>query len=121
MTAAESTTPPPHKNENGVYLDYQVETIVRLGRSHAEVHIAQCDDGLFRFSTSFHYSYGGFDGPITDRVDGFQTYQDAKSAGVAELFKRFPNAWPSEPASVHAELQLMRVAIERYIAQPSLF
>jgi hypothetical protein len=34
------------RNETGVYLDYQTETVAKLDRAYAEVKIAKCDDGL---------------------------------------------------------------------------
>jgi hypothetical protein len=111
----------PTKNENGVYLNYQTETVASRGRSVAEVKIAQCDDGLFRFATCIHYSYGGFSGPSTDKTDGFPTYRQAKTAGITELLEQFPKACGSEPQSVHSELKQMREQVERQLRQPSLF
>ena len=96
------------KNENGVYLDYQTEIVAQRGRSRAEVEIAKCDDGLFRFSIGLHYSYGGFCGPITDEGNGYATYAEAKTAGIANLLEQFPTAWESEPESVHTELRDLR-------------
>lgn len=109
------------KNENGVYLDYSVETLASVGRSYAKVKIAQCDDGLFRHAIDINYSYGGMCGPITDHDDGHPTYEAAKNAGIAELRRRFPKAWDSEPQSVHAELKAMLDQIEAHERQPSLF
>ena len=109
------------KNENGVYLDYQTETVAALGRSRAEVKIAKCDDGLYRYSLDVQYSYGGFSGPITDHGDGYPNHEQAKMAGISELLECFPTAWGSEPQSVHAELQQLREQVEAHIRQPSLF
>lgn len=109
------------KNENGVYLDYSVETLASVGRSYAKVKIAQCDDGLFRHAIDFGYSYGGMSGPITDHGEGHPTREAAKAAGIAELRRRFPKAWGSEPHSVHAELKEMLDQIEAHDLQPSLF
>jgi hypothetical protein len=67
------------------------------------------------------YSYGGFCGPIFETDEGFSTYKAAKGAGIAELLKRFPKAWESEPQSVHQELREMKAQIERHFSQPTLF
>ncbi len=111
----------PQPNENGVYTKYQTEAIARHNRSHASVEIARCTDGRYRFSVGVTYSYGGFSGPITDKGEGFEHYDDARRAGVAELLKRFPKPWPSDPHSVHAELEIMRKQVAECIRQPTLF
>ncbi|VTR93381.1 unnamed protein product [Gemmata massiliana] len=109
------------KNENGVYFDYRTETVAARGRARAEVRIAKCDDGLYRYSLDVRYSYGGFSGPIADHGDGYATHEQAKTAGIAELLERFPTAWGSEPQNVHAELQQLREQVEAQLRQPSLF
>lgn len=109
------------KNENGVYLDYGTETVAQLGRSFAEICIAKCDDGLYRFATRMQYSYGGHGAPITDNCEGHPTYEEAKIAGIRKLLARWPTAWESEPESVHRELKQMREQAEGLLRQPSLF
>jgi hypothetical protein len=109
------------KNENGVYTGYQTEVIAQRGRSVAEVHIAQCDDGLYRMEIRFHYSYGGYCGPITDHGEGFLTYQQAKEAGIKRLSDKLHKPFPTEPDSVKAELADLRQQIESHMVQPSLF
>lgn len=108
-------------NDVGVYKKYQTEVVARHNRSAASVDIAQCTDGMYRFSVSVMYSYGGFSGPITDKTQGHETYDAARKAGVSELMRRFPKGWPSDPHSVHVELEAMRKQLEEHVRQPTLF
>jgi hypothetical protein len=107
-------------NENGV-LDPTVEEIVaRHGRSHAEIPIALCEDGLYRQSASLHYSYGGFSSPISIEDIGYASIADARTAGLEELLRRWHTPYPSYPRSVHDELADLRQQIVNQLQQPML-
>lgn len=108
------------KNDCGVYLDYYTHTVAAVGRSHAKVMVARCDDGRFRFAIDFQYSYGGFSGPVTDHGEGHATPEQAKEAAIERLLARWPEAWASEPESVHRELRLLREEVEALQQQPLL-
>ena len=108
-------------NKDGVYEPQIIEELARWGRSYARVEIAQCEDGLYRFSLDMSYSYGGFCGPITDRTLGFETAALAKDEATAVLLERFPKPWASEPQSVHDELRELKAQIEACLRQPMLF
>jgi len=108
-------------NENGCLSVGICEVVARLGRSQAVVEIAFCEDGAFRFCVGITYSYGGFGGPITMDDEPYPTLKAAKDAGIAELLRRWPKAFASEPRSVHDELNILREQIESQLRQPSLF
>jgi hypothetical protein len=109
----------PH--QHGVLDAATNETIARHGRSTADIHVARCDDGLYRFSIAVHYSYGGFCGPIHESDPGFSTLDAARIAALEELLQRWPKPFPSDPQSVHDELAAMRHQVASRIRQPSLF
>lgn len=109
------------KNENGVYLNYQTETVASVGRSSAKIEIAHCEDGLYRYALDVRYSYGGFCGPITDDGDGYVTHEAAKAAGIEQLRRRLPKPGPSEPQTAHAELKAMLNQLAAHDRQLSLF
>jgi hypothetical protein len=114
--------PPAAPNENGVYPDQHEEVLAQSGRSNAAVQLCHCDDGLYRCSTSMHYSYGGFSGPIFVDDEGFPTYRAALDAGTQRLLdsmSRFHRE--SLPQSVRAELDDLKNQIAGRIIQPSLF
>ena len=98
-------------NKDGVYEPQIIEELARWGRSYARVEIAQCEDGLYRFSLDMSYSYGGFCGPITDSPTGYVTATLAKDEAMTTLLGRFPKAWASEPQSVHDELRELKAQI----------
>lgn len=101
--------------------DYE-ETVARHGdRFFARVNVALCEDGLYRFSTSMMYSYGGFGGPVFSDCPGFATIAAAIDAGLEDLLRCWHKPFPSEPQSVHDELNDMRQQIEARLRQPSLF
>jgi hypothetical protein len=108
-------------NEYGVYEPDTVEEMARCGRSYAAVRLCQCEDGLYRYGLTLHYTYGGFGGSISDRCKGFGTCGEARDAATTDLLRRFPKAWASEPQSVHDELRDLKAQIERRFRQPSLF
>jgi hypothetical protein len=108
-------------NENGVLSKGSEEVVARRGRSNAVVSIALCDDGLYRQTVSLLYSYGGFCGPIRADDPGYGPLDDARTAGLEELLRRWPTAWVSEPQSVHDELADLRRQVEAQLRQPSLF
>jgi hypothetical protein len=108
-------------NEHGVLNIGHEEIVARHGRSQAIVRLALCEDGLYRQATSIHYSYGGFGGPIWLDCPGYATVAEARTAGLEELLRRWPTAWPSEPQSVHDELAELRRQVEAQLLQPSLF
>jgi hypothetical protein len=108
-------------NENGVYEAEIVEELARRDRSHATVEICQCEDGRYRYALDMAYSYGGFGSPITGHGEGYASPADAKNAAAQHLLMRFPEAWPSEPASVHAELRELKTQVEDKLRQPTLF
>jgi hypothetical protein len=108
-------------NENGVFPERSQEVVAPLGRSYAAINFAFCDDGLFRFSTELHYSYGGFVSPIYATCPGYATLDAARMAGLEELLRRWQRAFPSEPASVHDELNRLQEQIAAELQQPTLF
>lgn len=108
-------------NQYGVYRAETIEELARIGRAFAAIEFCQCEDGLYRYSLQLQYSYGGFGGPICASTEGFATQAAAKEAGVAELLRRFPEGWASDPQSVHDELRYMRAKIESDFRQPTLF
>jgi transcription initiation factor IIE alpha subunit len=108
-------------NESGVYEFEATEELARRDRSYAAVRLCQCDDGLYRYALDMAYSYGGFSGPIFLSSKGHATYNEAKDAGTAELLRRFPKAWSSEPHSVHEELRELKAQIEQRLREPTLF
>lgn len=98
------------------------ETVARHGaRYFARVNVALCEDGLYRFSTSMMYSYGGFSGPVFMSAPGFATVAAAIHAGLEDLLNRWHKPFPPEPQSVHDELADMRRQIEARLRQPTLF
>jgi hypothetical protein len=108
-------------NEHGAYEPQITEELARRGRSYARVKIAQCDDGLYRYALDMAYSYGGFCGPITKHGAGYATAEAAKSTATEKLLRQFPEAWPTEPQSVHDELRELKAQIERASREPMLF
>lgn len=109
-------------NEFGVMRPYHEEIVARHGeRYYAAVNVALCEDGLYRMSTSMMYSYGGFCGPVFMESEGFATLSAAIDAGLNDLLHRWHKPFPSEPQSVHDELDGMRQQIEARLRQPSLF
>lgn len=87
----------------------------------ARVNVALCEDRLYRFSTSMMYSYGGFSGPVFSDGPGFATIAAAIDAGLEDLLRRWHKPFPSEPQSVHDELNDMRQQMEARLRQPLLF
>jgi hypothetical protein len=108
-------------NEFGAITPGHEEIVARHGRSFAAVNVALCEDGLYRCSTSQMYSYGGFTGPVFIGRPGFTRLADAITAGLDELLRRWHTPFPSEPQSVHEELNDMRRQLEAKLRQPSLF
>lgn len=108
-------------NENGVYRKTSSEIVARHGRSYAEISLAFCDDGLYRCAVSLSYSYGGYFSPIFASTEPFSTSAAARTAALEELLESWPKAWPTEPASVHEELRIMRMQVQSQLSQPSLF
>lgn len=97
------------------------EIVARRGRAYAAVNLAQCEDGLFRYSAEPHYSHGGFAGPISFHAAGHATLAAARAAGLAELLSRWPPPFPSDPHAVRVELADLRRQIESRRRQPTLF
>jgi hypothetical protein len=110
---------PSIPNENGVYEPTHVEIVAACGRAHAEIRIALCDDGLYRFATAYEYSYGGALSPISEHGDDYPTLKAARVAAIDSLHRYWPKASPTAPASVHKELRDMRAQIEQRVEQPS--
>jgi len=110
-----------YPNENGVYPAASAEIMARHGRSFAEIRFAYCDDGRYRCSTAMQYSYGGYGGPITASDPSFSTLAEARAAALESLLAHWPTWHSAEPASVHAELKLMREQVASQLRQPSLF
>jgi hypothetical protein len=108
-------------NDSGAHEERSQAIVARLGRSYAAVNYALCEDGLYRFSTELHYSYGGFCGPIWRDDPGYATLDAARLAGMEELLRRWPRGFPSDPASVSDELRTLREQIENQLRQPTLF
>lgn len=109
-------------NENGAMRPGHREVVARHGdRYYAAVNVALCEDGLYRQSTSMMYSYGGFSGPVFAESEGFATLAAAIDAGLNDLLRRWHKPFPSEPLSVHDELNGMRQQVEARLRQPSLF
>jgi hypothetical protein len=108
-------------NQHGVLRATTTETVAQFGRSNAEIRLAFCEGGLFRYAISVLYSYGGYGGPIREDDPSFSTPDAARMAGLDELLHRWPKPFPSSPASVHDELAAMRHQVESRIRQPSLF
>ncbi len=110
-----------HPSALGTYEPGFTETVATYGRWYAAIEVAQCEDGLYRFSTSMQYSYGGFCGPIFAASEGFPTIVVARTAALEDLLAHWHKPFPSEPESVHDELRIMREQIEASLRQPSLF
>lgn len=111
-------------NENGVFEPYLRFVVASYGlyyADYADVRIAFCEDSLYRCAVGLLYSYGGFSGPVFEDGEAYPTFQKAKEAGLQQLLRRWHKAWPTEPQSVHDELNDMRRQIEEQLRQPSLF
>lgn len=114
----EASTP----NQYGAMKAGHEEVVARHGkRSFAAVNVALCQDGLYRQSTELLYSYGGFSGPVFMSSPGYGSVAAAIDAGLDELLRRWHKPFPSEPQSVHDELNDMRRQIEARRRQPTLF
>ena len=107
-------------NKHGVYEPEHTEEIARVKRSFASVDLAQCDDGLWRFSIDISWSVGGICGPITKRDPGHPSPELALGAGIEHLLERFPTAWASEAESIKAELASLRAQVVSRVQQPRL-
>lgn len=77
-------------NARGVYPAEVTEELVRIGRSYAAISMSQCDDGLYRHSIDYQYSYGGASGPITLHTKGYASLEAARLAATQEMIARFP-------------------------------
>lgn len=108
-------------NHHGVLPEGHYEQVARHGRAFAAVSFALCEDGCYRYSVELHYSVGGFCGPITLDVQAFATLDAARTAALEELLRRWHKPFPSDPASVHEELRILRGQVEARLRQPSLF
>jgi hypothetical protein len=108
-------------NEHGVLATERREVVATYGRFYAAVELALCEDGLYRFSVELFYSYGGFGGPISDTAQGFATEATARMAAIEELLRKWHRPFPSDPATVQAELRILREQVEAHLSQPSLF
>ncbi len=108
-------------NQYGVLETGRREVVATYGRFYAAVELALCEDGLYRSSVELFYSYGGFCSPIFDTAEGFATEAAARTAALEELLRKWHRPFPSEPASVHEELRILREQVERHLSQPSLF
>jgi hypothetical protein len=108
-------------NQNGVLETGRREVVATYGRFYAAVELALCEDGLYRFSVELFYSYGGFCGPISDTAEGYATEGAARTAALEELLRKWHRPFPSDPASVHEELRVLREQVEGQLCQPSLF
>jgi len=108
-------------NEHGVLPEGHRETLAQRGRSHATIRIALCDDGLFRYGLDMMYSYGGFGFPISIDGEGFSSLAVARTAAIEAMLRQWHTPFPSDPASVQAELQELRAQVENHLRQPSLF
>lgn len=108
-------------NEFGVLPARSVEVVARIGRANAEVRIAFCEDGLYRQSVGFSYSYGGYGSPIREDDPGYPTFDAARTAGLEELLRRCPTAHWWEPQNAQDETVELRRQIEARLRQPSLF
>lgn len=108
-------------NENGAMKAGYREVVARHGeRYFASVNVAWCEDALYRQSTSLMYSYGGHSGPVFISGHGYPSVAAALDAGLMELLRRWHTPFPSEPQSVHDELNDMRQQIEARLRQPML-
>lgn len=108
-------------NPHGVLPEGHHEIIAQRGRSHATIRIALCEDGRFRYGLDMMYSYGGFSFPITIDGESFDSLAATRHAAIETLLHRFPKAFHSEPASVHAELRDLHEQVIAHLRQPSLF
>lgn len=109
-------------NEYGAMRAGHKEIVARHGeRFYAAINIALSEDGLYRQSTSMMYSYGGHSSPVFLSTPGHYTLAEAIDAGLDELLGRWHTPFPSEPQSVHVELNNLRQQIEARRRQPSLF
>lgn len=108
-------------NEHGVLPDGHRETLAQRGRSHATISIALCEDGLFRYGLDMMYSYGGFAFPISIDGEGFSSLAAARAAAIEAMLRHWHTPFPSDSASVQAELQALREQVENHLRQPSLF
>jgi hypothetical protein len=108
-------------NEHGVLQGGRHEIVARHHRAYAAVNIALCEDGLYRFSTELHYSYGGFCGPILVDDPDYPSLDAALNAGLEEMLRKWRQPFPSDPAGVHEELRILREQVEARLRQPTLF
>ncbi|MBX9787798.1 MAG: hypothetical protein K2Y37_02690 [Pirellulales bacterium] len=67
------------------------------------------------------YSYGGFAFPIGINDESFDSLAKTRTAAIEAMLHHLPQPYPSEPASVHAELRDLREQVEGHLRQPSLF
>jgi hypothetical protein len=108
-------------NQIGVLDTGRREVVATCGRFYAAVNFALSEDGHYRYSVELFYSYGGFCGPIFDTAEGFATEAEARTAALEELLRKWHRPFPSEPASVHEELRILRDQVQGQLSQPSLF
>ena len=112
---------PSSVNCYGVLTDYVTEIVASFGRSTAEVRIAMAAEGDYRFGISLSYSYGGIGSAPSTDDEAFATYAQALDGGIAMLLRRWHTPLPSDPASVHEELRILREQLLARQRQPSLF
>jgi hypothetical protein len=108
-------------NEWGAMSGGTEESVAQRGRSFAAVRVLICADGLYRQSTQLMYSYGGHGGPVFMQTIGFASFAEARTAGMEELLRTWPQGNLCEPQSVLAELADLRDQIVKQLRQPSLF
>lgn len=112
---------PARPSECGVLQEGLREVVASRGRAHAAIHIALCEDGLYRIGVEMHYAHGGFAFPISIDADGFATIDAARTAALEQLLRSWHTPFPSEPDSVRNELAEMRAQVEARLRQPTLF
>lgn len=112
---------PSSVNDCGVLIDYVVETVAELNRSRAVVEIAMDADHRYHMGVHMIYSYGGFGWAPSMTGEPFATYSQALTAGIDVLLKHWHKPFPSDPASVHAELHELHEQVLARQRQPSLF
>lgn len=108
-------------NEHGVLPESHRETLARRNRAHATITFALSEDGQIRYGLEMLYSYGGFAFPISAGDEGYPTLEAARVEAIEEMLRHWHRPFPSEPASVHEELRVLREEVESHLAQPSLF
>jgi hypothetical protein len=110
-------------NKFGSYAAEVKEELARVGQAFVTFRFCHCsEDGLYHYSLSLHYSYGGFSAPISAGDAGFANVQNARAAAVSEILTRLKYFNGSgDPEHAQKELRELKSQIEKSWQQPDFF